>query len=147
MPASFRWIRANELIASANTDADTSVTDQPANLVLTVEPGTTKLSADWDPVMKSTSYQVRWRLRRQSFAADASRTSTESDAEIDLPSQGDWIIRVQACNHHGCGKPATSSSYSLIFLWWQLFLPLLLVDRTAEVYFTAWEWTFGWELA
>ena len=124
---------SNELTASTNANADTSVPGKPTNLVLAVNPGTTKLFADWDPITKSTSYQVRWRLRRQSFAADANQTSPESDAEIDLPSQGNWIIRVQACNDHGCGEPATSSTDVIINVLGHTAVRAWATDHTLEI--------------
>ena len=59
----------------------------PSTPVLEVEPGTTRIMVNWEPVVDATSYKVQWRLRSEKFAGDANQTVTESDAEIDLPGK------------------------------------------------------------
>ena len=91
--------------------------DQPSVLVLSVEPGTTNVAVNWDPVITAASYKVQWRLRGESFVSDAQQTTTESDAEIALPGQGNWVVRVEACNDHGCSSPATASTDVIINIY------------------------------
>ena len=81
----------------------------PAKPGLSVEPGTTRITADWDAVAGATSYEVRWRPRRGDFPAGNLATVTDSDATFDVLEQGLWVVRVQACNDGGCSGPATAT--------------------------------------
>ena len=71
---------------------------------LTVEPGTTKVTATWNAVIGADSYLVRWRHRKTDFADDSLITVTEPTATFTVEYQGAWIVRVVACNDHGCGR-------------------------------------------
>ena len=95
-----------------SNDAHTPTT--PADATLAVEPGTTTITADWPPVMNADTYEVRWRQTGDDFTDAASMSTTESDAEFDVGSQGLWIVRVVACNASGCSDPATSSAPVII---------------------------------
>lgn len=81
----------------------------PSNLDLTVEPGTTKVSATWDEVAGAAAYEVRWRSRREDFPTGNLATVTGPTAIFDVREQGLWLIRVQACNDSGCGGPGTAT--------------------------------------
>ena len=80
--------------------------DQPD---LTVEPGTTKVTATWNAVIGADSYQVRWRHRKTGFAEDSLITVTEPAATFTVEYQGAWVVRVEACNDHGCGRGGTAT--------------------------------------
>ena len=95
-----------------SNDAHTPTT--PADATLAVEPGTTTITADWPPVMNANTYEVRWRQTGDDFTDAASMSTTESDAEFDVGSQGLWIVGVVACNANGCSDPATSSAPVII---------------------------------
>lgn len=81
----------------------------PSNLDLTVEPGTTKVSATWDEVAGAAAYEVRWRSRREDFPTWNLATVMGPTATFDVREQGLWLIRVQACNDSGCGGPGTAT--------------------------------------
>lgn len=93
-------------VAQAQDPQPPAAPEQPS---LTVAPGTTEVTASWRPVSDATSYQVRWRLRDDGFAADRLATVTDPTAAFDVGEQGRWVVRVQACNDAGCGPPGTSS--------------------------------------
>ena len=80
----------------------------PQSLTLDVAPGTTRVSASWDAAPGADSYQVRWRPRRGSFAAGNLVTVARPAVTLTV-EQGSWVVRVQACNSSGCGRPATAS--------------------------------------
>lgn len=86
----------------------------PAPPALSVEPGTTRLTAKWGAVANATSYQVRWRPQGESFAADRLETVTDPAAIFAVAEQGLWVVRVQACNADGCSRPATSTASVII---------------------------------
>lgn len=80
----------------------------PTKLTHSVEPGTTTVTVNWAAVPGATSYRVRWRLKPGDFAANSQATVSSPTAAIDVSKQGLWLIKVQACNADGCGKPARS---------------------------------------
>ena len=71
-------------------------------LTLTVEPGTTEVTATWNEVVDATSYEVKWRPTRGGFVAHDSISVTDPAATFDVREQGVWVIRVVACNVDGC---------------------------------------------
>lgn len=86
----------------------------PAAPALSVEPGTTKLTAKWGAVADATSYRVRWRPQGEGFAADSLETVTDPAATFTVAGQGLWVVRVQACNDDGCSRPATATAPVII---------------------------------
>ena len=106
---------------------------QPSDPDLTIEPGTTNVVANWDPVIEATSYTVRWRMRGESFASDAQATTADSDMEIALPGQGQWVVRVEACNGNGCSSPATASTEVIINIYGRQSVRVWHTDAGLEV--------------
>ena len=86
----------------------------PTKLTYSVAPGTTTVTINWGKVPGATSYQVRWRLKPGKFAADSLSTVSDPTATIDVGKQGLWLIKVQACNADGCGKPVRSLVKAII---------------------------------
>ena len=48
------------------------------------------------------------------LAVSSNISIRQDQIETVLASQGNWIVRVEACNHHGCSGPATSSTDVII---------------------------------
>lgn len=86
----------------------------PGRAALSVEPGTTKLTAKWGAVANATSYQVRWRPEGGGFADDNLETVADPVATFTVAEQGLWVVRVQACNEDGCSRPATATASVII---------------------------------
>ena len=81
----------------------------PAKPSLSVTPGTTQVIATWPAVAEATSYRIRWRPQGNDFAAGNLLSVTEAAANFDVSEQGLWVVRVQACNDAGCGRPGTAT--------------------------------------
>ena len=93
---------------SAQSEDGSEVPAKPTGLSVATEQGSLDVSADWDDVEGADDYLVRWRPKDGPLN-DGTRVATSS-AAITLDDYGDWVIRVQACNDSGCGKPGLSSS-------------------------------------
>ena len=98
----------------AAPSADNPALAAPAEPTLSVEPGTTKVTARWNPVTDAASYQVRWRHQGADFAADSLATVADPVATFTVAEQGLWVVRVQACNDSGCGRPGTATASVII---------------------------------
>lgn len=81
----------------------------PQEPALSVEPGTTQVTAEWPAVTEAAAYQVRWRPEGEDFSAGNLVSVTEPGATFDVAEQGLWVVRVQACNDAGCGRPGTAT--------------------------------------
>ncbi len=103
-----------DTIASGNAWPQASdVTEPPPtpeNLTLEVIPATTVINASWDKVVDATSYVVQWRHRKAEFETEHITTVTQNATTFDVAEQGQWIIRVDACNDNGCGQGATATT-------------------------------------
>ena len=86
----------------------------PSDPTLSVEPGTTKITARWRPVTDAVSYQVRWRPHGADFAPESLETVADPVAIFTVAEQGLWVVRVQACNDSGCSRPATATASVII---------------------------------
>ncbi len=80
---------------------------RPANLSVSFSPGNRDMTATWDAAPRATSYLLRWREHGESFQSDNQTTITDATtAAFTVPSQGDWVVRLEACNESGCGPGA-----------------------------------------
>ena len=84
-------------------DGGTEVPARPTGLSVATEPGSLEVSADWDDVAGADDYLVRWRPKDGQLN-DGARVESSS-AAITVDDYGEWVVRVQACNDAGCGKP------------------------------------------
>ncbi len=96
--------------ASAQDANETKVPAKPAGLSVATEPGSLDVLADWDDVAGADDYLVRWRPKDGQLNEGA-RTQSSS-ASITVSAYGDWVVRIQACNDAGCGKP-TAERFSV----------------------------------
>ncbi len=89
--------------ASAQDDNETKVPAKPTGLSVATEQGSLDVLADWDDVEGVDDYLVRWRPKDGQLN-DGTRVASSS-AAITVDDYGEWVVRVQACNDAGCGKP------------------------------------------
>ncbi|MCY4415662.1 MAG: hypothetical protein OXE87_05055 [Chloroflexi bacterium] len=89
--------------ASAQEEEQTKVPAKPTGLSVAPEQGSLDVSADWDDVEGADDYLVRWRPKDGQLN-DGVRVNSSS-AAITVDDYGEWVVRVQACNDAGCGKP------------------------------------------
>ncbi len=95
---------------SAQSEDGSEVPAKPTGLSVATEQGSLNVSADWDDVEGADDYLVRWRPNGERLN-EGVRTQSSS-AAITLDDYGEWVVRVQACNDAGCGKP-TSERFSV----------------------------------
>ena len=92
---------------SAQSEDGSEVPAKPTGLSVATEQGSLNVSADWDDVEGADDYLVRWRPKGGKLN-EGVRTQS-SGASITVAAYGEWVVRVQACNDAGCGKPAATS--------------------------------------
>ncbi len=88
---------------SAQSEDGSQVPAKPTGLGVATEQGSLDVSADWDDVEGADDYLVRWRLKGGRLNVGTRVNS--SSAAITVDDYGEWVVRVQACNDAGCGKP------------------------------------------
>ena len=89
---------------SAQSEDGSEVPPKPSGLSVATEQGSLDVSADWDDVEGADDYLVRWRPNGERLNEGVRAQS--SSAAITVAAYGEWVVRVQACNDAGCGKPA-----------------------------------------
>ncbi len=77
----------------------------PRELEVSTKAGSLDVEVDWDDVEGATRYLVRWRTADQGGKLNEGEEVSVSGAEITVEDFGTWVVRVQACNDAGCGKP------------------------------------------
>ncbi len=92
---------------SAQSEDGSEVPPKPTGLRVATEQGSLQVSVDWDDVEGADDYLVRWRLKGGRLNV-GTRVNSSSTA-ITVDAYGEWVVRVQACNDAGCGKPAATS--------------------------------------
>ena len=78
----------------------------PGELEVSTEGASLDVEVDWDDVDTATSYRVRWRPAGTGEKLNEGEEVEVSEAEISVEDFGTWVVRVQACNDAGCGKPS-----------------------------------------
>ena len=77
----------------------------PASLVVVTQQGSLDVGLDWGEVEKVTHYLVRWRSVDKGEKLNAGVQEKSTSTTIKVGDYGSWVVRVQACNAAGCGKP------------------------------------------
>ncbi|MDE2668233.1 MAG: fibronectin type III domain-containing protein [Chloroflexota bacterium] len=96
------------LTANAEEQASPAVPpDRPDGLTVETEIGSLDVSLNWDDVDGADGYLVRWREAGSGAELNAGTPTAASEAQISVDDYGQWVVRVQACNDAGCGKPQT----------------------------------------
>ena len=78
---------------------------KPTGLQVSTQSGSLSVSVDWDDVAGADSYLVRWREAGSGNQLNAGVRPSASETTITVADYGEWVVRVQACNDAGCGKP------------------------------------------
>ena len=81
---------------------------KPTGLAVATEPGSLDVALDWDDVEGADHYLVRWRLAGPGNALNEGVEVNVSSAAIAVEDYDEWVVRVQACNGTGCGKPSSN---------------------------------------
>lgn len=81
---------------------------KPKGLTLTqAPPPDHDINVTWKAVTDADKYSIRWRAKDGSLGDPIYATTTR--ATISLDEYDEWVVRVEACNDAGCGKPASGS--------------------------------------
>ena len=59
---------------------------------------------NWDAVNHADYYRIRWRSANGG-KLNAGVETTSTSAVIAVADYGQWVVRLEACNDSGCGKP------------------------------------------
>ena len=110
-------VRACHFTAGSNTVCDDSavatvqvgaVPAKPTGLELTQAAHPNHdINVTWDAVEDADNYKIRWRAEDASLGDPIFATTTQ--ATVALDKYGAWVVRVEACNDAGCGKPASKT--------------------------------------
>ena len=92
--------------AQAESEPAVEVPARPAGLEIATEPGSLDVDVDWDDVDGAAAYLVRWRMAGPGNPLNEGVEVESSEATIVVGGFGEWVVRVEACNAAGCGRPA-----------------------------------------
>ena len=104
-PAFVAMLAALLLLSPAVADTGTEVPAKPTGLSVVTTLDSLEVDADWDDVDGAEDYLVRWRLYGPNQELNDGVRTTSSDEQFSVDDYGEWVVRVQACNDAGCGKP------------------------------------------
>ncbi len=109
-------VRACHYTVGSNTVCDDSaaatvqvgaVPAKPGGLKLTQAGRGHNINVRWDAVEDADNYKIRWRAADATLGDPIYASTTQ--ATIQLDKYGEWVVRVEACNDVGCGKPASKT--------------------------------------
>ena len=89
----------------ALADDGTGVPAKPAGLSVVTEQGSLDTSVEWDEVDGVGEYLVRWRLSGPGHKLNEGVRVESSSAAVTVDDYEEYVVRVQACNDAGCGRP------------------------------------------
>ena len=82
-----------------------SVPAKPTGLETDTSRGSLNVGVTWDAVEGSDDYWIRWRSVDDGAKLNEGVRVESSSSDIVVAAYGEWVVRVQACNDAGCGKP------------------------------------------
>ena len=97
-----------EPVATATPDPSAPIPDEPTGLSISATADSLEMSVDWDDVPGASYYWLRWRVSGPGNELNGGVVVLPSEVVIALWDYGEWVARVQACNHAGCGAPVAS---------------------------------------
>ena len=109
-------VRACHFTVGSNTVCDNSAAAtvqvgaapaKPTGLKLTQIPPNHDINVTWDAVEDADKYKIRWRAKDTSLGDPIFATTTQTTIALD--EYDDWVVRVEACNDVGCGKPVSET--------------------------------------
>ena len=96
---------AGPVAAGQSSEAEAvEVPGKPGGLEISAEPGSLKVALDWDDVDGASTYLAPGGCRPGN-PLNEGNTVTSSEATIDVASAAEWVVRIEACNDAGCGRP------------------------------------------
>ena len=100
--------------SSGQSTQDSDLPPSPTGLELMVRPGTTEVTATWNPADGATSYRVHWRPQGTGFSEGSELSVADPIAKIVVHDQGLWLFRVEACKDGACGRGSTTTTPVII---------------------------------
>ena len=91
--------------APARADDSARIPPKPTGLSVSTVQGSLDVSVAWDEVDGAGEYWVRWRPLHPDHNLNEGVRVESSSAAITVDHYAEWVVRVQACNDAGCGKP------------------------------------------
>ena len=88
---------------AASADDPVELPTQPNDLRVVVNPGTRSCVAAWTALPEATHYRLRWRSRGAGFLPGDQVVVEQPGAAFTVPHDGQWVVRLEACNAAGCG--------------------------------------------
>ena len=113
------------------------------SIVLTNEPVTLQVDAEWGKVPRITPYKVQWRPQDGELTDDSSMSTTNALASLEVANQGLWVVRVEDCDDNGCNRINTWAisvginipGYEAIRLWYDaegVYLDWAVVEQARQ---------------
>ena len=81
------------------------VPDKPTGLNVSVIANSKLAHVTWNDVSNTDSYWIRWRKFVKGEKLNDGVRGDDTETIIAVSDYGEWVVRVQACNQVGCGKP------------------------------------------
>lgn len=103
---------AKRFTIEAEQPINALVPTQPTGLQVVTVAGSLDVSVDWDEIAAARNYLVRWREAGAGNQLNRGTRVQFSDANITVSGYGKWVLRVEACNHLGCG-PSTAKVFNV----------------------------------
>ena len=100
-PAQQEEEQEQESEQEAETEAEKPA--KPTGLSVTTVAGWLGALVDWDDVEGADDYLVRWRPAGPDQQLNDGLEPTSSNQAITVDEDGEYVVRVQACNEAGCG--------------------------------------------
>ena len=96
---------ASTLVSPAAAEESLQRPAKPSGLEIATEAGSLEVGLDWDDVEGADRYWVRWRQAGPGNALSEGIEVEESEATVEVDHAGEWVVRIEACNDAGCGRP------------------------------------------
>ena len=84
-------------------ETETEKPAKPTGLTVTTVAGWLGALVDWDDMEGADDYLVRWRPAGPNQQLNDGLEPTTSNQAITVDEDGEYVVRVQACNEAGCG--------------------------------------------
>ena len=96
-----------EPFARPDPEPPVGVPAKPSGLRVATGVGLLAVGLDWRDVGGATHYLVRWRSVDSGERLNEGVETQSAAVTITVADFGEWLVRIQACNDAGCGRPLT----------------------------------------